>query len=299
MRRLLPLAAVVSACLAFPFVSAQAQTCSEAIKQSKGSHNFRRAGEKIEIPIAAVSRPGASDDASLDERATDCYPVALALHWANGRNNGGLLRVTFLDTSNQPVGGRDISAFLLGNVEVPLNGSGVGNAFGRWMTSVPAKIRIQSAEPFQAPAGVNYEVVWIENARDKNEKPATQSTANSGNSNQALKQRQQNGNEVVRVRSVTRLIGAGRVPLVQIELKAGQPFPVRDVPLQLRIGGQIFLRELSGDFTGRSLTLSLTPEMFDALEDGKEIVAFFAEEGTQVPREVWSFGKLQKSLLNK
>jgi hypothetical protein len=102
--------------------------------------------------------------------------------------------------------------------------------------------------------------------------------------------------EIVSIHNAVRLIGASRLPVVQIELKTSRPFPVRDVPLQLQIGRKLFVDELSGDYTGRKLTLSLTPEMFAELKDGDEVVAFFRNpDGNGVAeREVWHFGKLNK-----
>ena len=99
------------------------------------------------------------------------------------------------------------------------------------------------------------------------------------------------------IHNAVRLIGASRLPVVQIELKTSRPFPVRDVPLQLQIGKKIFLDELSGDYTGRKLTLSLTPEMFAELKDGDEIVAFFSKvDGNGFAEgDAWYFGKLIKS----
>lgn len=259
------------------------QTCADAIAQSSGSHRFRRVGETIEIPIAPVQK---TEEAGAEgtSGATECYPIALELYWSNGRNQGGVYRVTFLDSRDQPVFGREISAFMVGNVEFPINGMGAGKTFGRSMFSIPTKITIQTKEPFGSPAGVSYSVVWVEPKQRKELEPErktkVENTAKS-----------QTGNDVVRVRRVERLIGSSRVPLVQMELKAAQAFPVREVPLRLRIGQREFLTELSGDYTGRLLTLSLTPEMFAELTDGAEISAFFDE------RESWSFGKLQKSLL--
>jgi hypothetical protein len=84
--------------------------------------------------------------------------------------------------------------------------------------------------------------------------------------------------------------------VVQIELKTSRPFPVRDMPLQLQIGKRVFVDELSGDYTGRKLTLSLTPEMFAELKDGDEIVAFFKPDRSgSADQEVWYFGKLEKA----
>ena len=104
--------------------------------------------------------------------------------------------------------------------------------------------------------------------------------------------------EIVSVHDATRLIGASRLPLVQIELKTNRPFPVRDVPLQLQIGSRVFLDELSGDYTGRKLTLSLTPNMFAELKDGADVVAFFGEADVKASAEknIWRFGKLNKAI---
>jgi hypothetical protein len=283
---LLRLAAVPYVCLTLGLI-AEAQTCSEAIAQSSGSHRFRRVGETIEIPIAPVE--GSSEtQAEQDSPATECYPIALELSWINGRNQGAVFRVLFLDTRNQPIFGREISAFMVGNVEFPIGGGGAGKGFGRTMVSLPAKITIQTKEPFGSPANVNYSVVWVENRR----KGQPQISVNAPGAGDVVSTPVKNpGNEVTRIRNVSRLIGSSRLPLVQIELKAAQPFPVRDTPLQMRIGKRVFLNELSGDYTGRLLTLSLTPAMFAELEDGAEIVTFFDE------RESWSFGKLQKSSL--
>src|SRR6266516_4439202 len=104
------------------------------------------------------------------------------------------------------------------------------------------------------------------------------------------------GNEIASIHNAVRLIGASRLPLVQIELKTSRPFPVRDVPLQLQIGKRVFIDELGGDYTGRRFTLSLTPEMFAELKDGDEIVAFFSKPDRigSADQEVWYFGKLVK-----
>src|SRR4030095_16454678 len=78
------------------------------------------------------------------------------------------------------------------------------------------------------------------------------------------------GNEITGIHSAVRLVGATRQSLVQIELRTNRMFPPRDVPLQLLIGKQNFLNELSGNANGRSLTLTLTPENYAALKEGAE-----------------------------
>jgi hypothetical protein len=73
------------------------------------------------------------------------------------------------------------------------------------------------------------------------------------------------------------------------------------VQLQLQIGKKVFIEELSGDYTGRKLTLSLTPELFAELKDGDEIVAFFSKpDGNgSADQDVWYFGKLSKTVSSK
>jgi hypothetical protein len=82
--------------------------------------------------------------------------------------------------------------------------------------------------------------------------------------------------------------------LIQIELKTDRPFPAREVPLRLQIGKKVFSDELSGDYTGRRLTLSLTPQLFAELNEGDEIVAFF--ERPERGESFWNFGKLRKAM---
>jgi hypothetical protein len=55
---------------------------------------------------------------------------------------------------------------------------------------------------------------------------------------------------------------------------------------------------LSGDYTGRTLTLTLTPEMFAELKDGAAIMAFYDKpDGSgSTGNNVWYFGRLNKSL---
>jgi len=105
------------------------------------------------------------------------------------------------------------------------------------------------------------------------------------------------GNTLVEIKTGQRLIGATRQPLVQIQLKTNRPFPARQSPLQLQVGRQFFLEELTGDLTGRSLTLTVTPEVFAALKDGAEIVAFFdrPDRSGAAGLDVWYFGRLQKN----
>jgi hypothetical protein len=109
----------------------------------------------------------------------------------------------------------------------------------------------------------------------------------------------ENGNTVVNISRGVRVIGETRQPLVQIELKTGRPFPARDTALQLQIGKRFFTRELSGDLSGRTLTLTLTPEMFAELKQGAEIVAFFdkPDRSGLSGKNIWHFGRLDKGVL--
>jgi len=109
----------------------------------------------------------------------------------------------------------------------------------------------------------------------------------------------ENQNTVVSISRGVRIIGVSRQPLVQIELKTGRPFPSRDSALQLQIGKRFFTNELSGDLSGRTLTLTLAPEMFAELKQGAEIVAFFnkPDRSGVSGRNIWYFGRLDKSML--
>ena len=115
---------------------------------------------------------------------------------------------------------------------------------------------------------------------------------------QSARENEEGGNEVVSIHNAVRLIGATRQPLIQIEMKTSRPFPAKDAPLRLQIGKRFFLDELSGDPSGRSLTLTLTPETFAELRQGSEIVAFFDKPDRSgfAPHDIWYFGRLKKDL---
>jgi hypothetical protein len=235
-----------------------------------------------------ITGGGASEN-KADERAgiDDCQVVALELRWANGRNNGSNFNVTFVDGANRPIYTRQLNGFLTGTIQFSL--SPASSLESRpwlgtpWMISVPSSVTIQAVSPVAPPANLSYRVIRL--ARASRQKTEERRKAETGNEN-----------EIVSIHNAVRLIGATRVSLVQIELKTARPFPVKDIPLQLQIGRRVFLNELSGDYTGRKLSLSLTPEMFAELEDGAEIMAFFdrSESG-----DVWHFGPLNKKLLRK
>jgi hypothetical protein len=112
---------------------------------------------------------------------------------------------------------------------------------------------------------------------------------------------QEEGNVVVSIKDAVRAIGASRQALVQIELRTNRPFPARPSPLRLQVGKRFFFDELSGDYTGRKLTLTLTPEMFSELKSGADIVAFFdrPDRSGFAGEDVWYFGRLNKGMLEK
>ena len=258
----------------------EAHLCADLPGQTSGTHRFRYLGETIEIPIRGDDVPAS---------VADCEPVVLDVRWANGRNKGSNFTVTFLDGNKRPIYSKYFSGFMVGVVQYPLSSFdqpmyGPSPA----MISVPSSVTIQAAQPVAPPASLSYTVTRVTRPSKKKEE------RKKGEAEEDAKQE----NEIVSIHDAVRLIGASRLPLVQMELKTNRPFPARDVPLQLQIGNKIFIDELSGDYTGRKLTLSLTPEMFAELKDGDEIVAFFSKPdgNASADHDVWNFGKLRKAI---
>jgi hypothetical protein len=258
----------------------ESHLCVDLPGQTSGTHRFRYVGDTIDIPIRGDDVPAS---------VADCEPVALELRWANGRNNGSNFTVTFLDGNKRPIYSKYFSGFMVGVVQYPLSSFeqpmyGPSTA----MISVPASVTIQAGAPLAAPANLSYTVMRVTRPSKKKEE------RKKGEAEEDAKR----GNEIVSIHEAVRLIGASRLPLVQIELKTSRPFPARDVPLQLQIGKKIFIDEVSGDYTGRKLTLSLTPEMFAELKDGDEIVVFFSKPdgNASADQDVWNFGKLRKAV---
>ncbi len=109
------------------------------------------------------------------------------------------------------------------------------------------------------------------------------------------------GNSIVGIHSALRIIGSVRQPLIQIEMRTDRPFPVRNAALQLQIGKQFFLNELGGDSSGRGLTVSLSPKAFAELKDDAEVIAFFnsPDRSGAFAKEIWYFGRLNKSMLDR
>ena len=374
---------------------AKAQECPDPAPQTSGSHLFRHLGETFEIPITLG----------------DCQAIALTLRWSNGRNNGGLLNLTFLDSDDRPLYAKQVSAFMTGVFEFPLVPVEQQSYGLMSVQSVPALVTVQTAYPFGAPAAFSYtitranrrprgrlrgidaklattlqnasgrllsttsgytltevalleprelelpgkrktvrnafrillmpekveafgrpiDLIWIDDIAV----PVFRSGMTAGAlifdeavlrngaeiavSNLARSQFQsfperlvyqsrssggelavsEEGNVVVAIKNSVRVIGGRRQPLVQLQLRTNRPFPARDGPLQLQIGRRLFVDELAGDFTGRTLTLTLTPEMFAELSDGAAIMAFYGKpDGSgSSGNDVWYFGRLNKSVV--
>lgn len=109
------------------------------------------------------------------------------------------------------------------------------------------------------------------------------------------------GNTVAAIREASRTIGTTKQSLVQIELATDHPFPASQAALQLQIGKRIFLDEVTGDHSGRRLTVTLTPEMFAELKQGAEIFAFFGrpDHSGFADENLWRFGRLDKEMLKR
>jgi hypothetical protein len=281
---LLPLAvSLLFLATAYGQEKAESPLCADLPGLTSGIHRFRYVGETIEIPIRGDGVPAS---------VADCEPLALEVRWANGRNTGSNFTVSFLDGNKKPIYTKYLSGFMAGVVQYPLS-SFDQPMYGSSLTmiSVPSTITIQAGEPVAAPASLSYTVTRVARPSKKKEE------RKKGEAEEDTRQ----GNEIVSVHNAVRLIGASRLPLVQMELKTSRPFPVRDMPLQLQIGKKVFIDELSGDYTGRKLTLSLTPEMFAELKDGDDIVAFFSKpDGNgSADQDVWNFGKLSKAVSSR
>ncbi|HEV2884683.1 MAG TPA: hypothetical protein VGW36_07480 [Pyrinomonadaceae bacterium] len=173
-----------------------ARVCAEAEARSSGTHRFRREGESFNITLNDVSPDeDEADDASestsqaeksindASDRKTECMPVALELHWNNGRNNGTNFNVNFLDSYRRPIYTRQLSGFLTGSYEFPLAPSSSIES-QPWLgstslISIPSTITIQAVSPFAYPASISYRVLRVARVRREAEgsfpkaKPAT------------------------------------------------------------------------------------------------------------------------------
>jgi hypothetical protein len=146
----------------------QAQGCADAEMQTTGTHSFRRALEIFEIPITQV-RSSNDAAAATSQEVVVCQPVALEVRWANGRNNGTNLHVTFLDSAGQTIYTKEISAFVNGRVEFPFETmenqrwvrSGSVMMTVTSVSSMPQSVAIQAVQPFALPASISYRVTRV------------------------------------------------------------------------------------------------------------------------------------------
>ena len=373
-----------------------AQECPDPAPQTSGTHSFRRIGETLEIPISLG----------------DCQATSLTIRWSNGRNNGGLIKLTFFDSDDRALYSKQFSTFQTGMREFPLMPLEQQHYGMLSVSSVPVLVTAQAVYPFGAPAvlhytveranlrpagrprGINSKLVTtlqsapgnalfsapsysltqlplpeprelevpgrrktVRNAFRLMLSPATVAAAQNGidliwiddiavpsfrngaevgalifdeavlrngaeisvsdlaaNRFQSLSERlnyqarsanrselamTEEGNVVVGIKNVARVIGGRRQPLVQMQLRTERPFPAREKALQLQVGKSLFLDELSGDHTGRNLTLTVTPEMFAELKDGASILAFYGKPdgSSSSGMNVWYFGTLNKSVI--
>jgi len=108
------------------------------------------------------------------------------------------------------------------------------------------------------------------------------------------------GNAIVSIHTALRIIGSVRQPLIQIEMKTDRPFPVRNAALQLQIGKRFFLNELGIEPDGKTLRVSLSPQVFAELKDGAEVLAGFTfDRSGAYSDEIWYFGRLNKRTLDR
>lgn len=108
------------------------------------------------------------------------------------------------------------------------------------------------------------------------------------------------GNSIVGLHSALRIIGSVRQPLIQIEMRTERGFPIRNAALQLQIGKRFFLNELGVDPNGKTLRVSLSPKVFAELKDGAEVLAGFTfDRSGASANEIWYFGRLNKSMLDR
>jgi hypothetical protein len=105
------------------------------------------------------------------------------------------------------------------------------------------------------------------------------------------------GNSIVGIHSLLRIAGSVRRPMIQIEMRTNRPFIARNALLQVQIGKQIFMAGGSG----RAAGVFLTPEQFAQLKDGAEVIAFYnsPDRSGALAKEIWYFGRLNKSMLDR
>src|SRR4029453_7896304 len=125
---------------------AQAPPCPDPAAAISGSHTFHAQGETLTIPFSF----------------SPCHTVAVNISWANGLNNGSNLRLTFLDSSGQPIySDASISAFLPGSGTFPF--SSIEPYPWRGSRSAlfnPVSLKIETIFPFGDPCNISYTLTF-------------------------------------------------------------------------------------------------------------------------------------------
>ena len=148
---LLVLFVVVLLCMFFSQEAhAQAPPCPDPPATISGPHTFHSLGEVITIPFSMAP----------------CHTVSVNISWSNGLNNGSNLRVTFLDSSGQPIYSvSSISAFLPGSTTFPFSSPYPYPWRGsRSALFNPASLRIETIFPFGDPCDIAYEIAFTSRA---------------------------------------------------------------------------------------------------------------------------------------
>ena len=85
--------------------------------------------------------------------------------------------------------------------------------------------------------------------------------------------------------------------LSDLEMRTDRPFPIRNAALEVQIGKQFFMAGGAGPAAG----VFLTPEQFAQLKDGAEVIAFYnsPDRSGAFAKEIWYFGRLNKSMLDR
>jgi hypothetical protein len=105
------------------------------------------------------------------------------------------------------------------------------------------------------------------------------------------------GNAIVGIRTLLRITGSTRQPFVEIEMRTDRPFPIRNAALEVQIGKRFFMAGGAGSKAG----VFLQPEEFAQLNDGAEVIAFYSspDRSGAFAKEIWYFGRLNKSMLDR
>ncbi len=127
-------------------VRAQAPPCPDAPASIHDTHTFQGLGESIIIPL----------------NTAPCHTVAANISWSNSLNQGSNLKVTFLDSSGQPIYYEDtISAFLPGSRIFPFSSPYPYPWRGsRSALLNPASLRIETIYPFAVSCFITYDVTF-------------------------------------------------------------------------------------------------------------------------------------------